>query len=63
MRPRLTLLALLLGSCVRTQAIPLGTPVTRPAVATDAVLIYRTAEQVPGKFVEVAELTAKSHGP
>jgi hypothetical protein len=58
MRPTLVLLAVLLAGCVRTTAIPLGAPVARPAVSPDSVVIYRTAEQVPGTFVEVAILTA-----
>ena len=58
MRPTLVLLAVLLAGCVRTTVIPLGAPVARPAVAPDSVVIYRTVQQVPGTFVELAILTA-----
>ena len=58
MRVALLLLLAMLAGCVRTYVTPLGAPATRPPVSADSVLVYRTAEQVPGKFVEVAELTA-----
>ena len=53
----LTLVVLLTG-CVKTNVVPLGTHVDRPAVVADSVLVYRTADQVPGKYTELAELTA-----
>lgn len=50
-------LALLLA-CVTTQATRLGTAPTRPALLPEAVVIYRTAEQVPGRYEEIALLTS-----
>lgn len=48
-----------LTACVRTNAVQLGvTSQAHPAVAADQVRIYRTAEQVPGKYEEVALLNS-----
>ena len=50
--------ALLLGACVSTQAVRLGSNEIRPPIAPDRVAIYRTASQVPGKYEEVALLSS-----
>jgi hypothetical protein len=49
---------LFLFSCVETQVVKLGTPTVRPVVAPENVAVYRTAAQVPGRYEEVALLTA-----
>ncbi|HEU4629431.1 MAG TPA: hypothetical protein VFS08_06775 [Gemmatimonadaceae bacterium] len=51
-------LALVLGACVSTNAVKLGVGPARPPVPEDAVAIYRTADQVPGRYEEVALLNA-----
>ena len=53
----LTLLAT--AACVTTNATRLGGTVARPAVPTSAVVIYRSANQVPGKYEEIALLNSK----
>ena len=50
---------LFLCACVSTQAVRLGGGPLRPPVPADEVIIYRTADQVPGKYEEVALLSAK----
>lgn len=51
-------LLLMLG-CVSVQVTPIGKGTAgRPPVPTNQVAIYRTASQVPGKYEEVALLTA-----
>ena len=52
--------SLLLMSCVTTKAVKLGTATVaqRPAVLWNQVAVYRTADQVPGKYDEVALLAA-----
>lgn len=52
-------LLVLLAACVKTNVVPLGSPVTRPPVQPDSVLVYREAGQVPGKYTEVAIVTAE----
>ena len=47
-----------LAGCVSTQATRLGAGPLRPPVSPDRVMIYRTAEQVPSKYEEVALLSA-----
>jgi hypothetical protein len=56
----LLLISLSLISCVTTKAVTLGAPtnVQRQPVPWDKVAVYRTAEQVPGKYEEVALLVA-----
>jgi len=51
---------LLLTSCVTTQAVRLGAPTGQryDFVPWHQVAVYRTADQVPGKYEEVALLTA-----
>lgn len=48
----------LVTACVSTQAVRLGTAPARPPVPADQVAIYRSAEQVPGRFEEVALLSS-----
>jgi hypothetical protein len=50
---------LLISACVSTQATRLGNGTIRPPVSPDQVAIYRTADQVPGKYEEVALLSSK----
>jgi hypothetical protein len=45
-------------ACVSTQAVRLGSGPIRPPVPADRVAIYRTADQVPGKYEEVALLSS-----
>jgi hypothetical protein len=56
----LGLVVCLIGTyaCVTTQAVRLGGGPIRPPVPWDRVIIYRTADQVPGKYEEVALITA-----
>lgn len=59
-RAHLVTLALVLPicACVTTTATRLGLSPVRPPVPEAAVAIYRTASQVPGRYEEVAILTA-----
>jgi len=54
----LLLVALFLSACVTTRAIKLGTSIDRPSVYWKDVLVYRSADQVPGKYAEMALLSA-----
>jgi hypothetical protein len=47
---------LIAATCVRTTATRLGAGPLRPPVPEHLVAIYRTADQVPGKYEEVALL-------
>lgn len=50
---------LVLTGCVTTNASMLGTATAvRPAVPPQSVALYRTAEQVPGRYEEVALLNS-----
>jgi hypothetical protein len=49
----------LLASCVSTNAVRVGNGPVRPKFPADQVVIYRTADQVPGKYEEVALLNSK----
>lgn len=50
---------LVLTGCVTTNASMLGTATAvRPAVPPHSVALYRTAEQVPGRYEEVALLNS-----
>jgi hypothetical protein len=52
-------LLLALGACVSTNATMLNpSPVARPPVLPTEVRIFRTADQVPGKYEEVALLNS-----
>jgi len=51
--------AALLAGCVSTNAVRIGVTPSRPEVPTDRVLFYRTAEQVPGKYEEIALLNSE----
>lgn len=48
------LAVLVAAACVRVNAVPLGPPESRPPVPADRVIVYRTPEQVPRSYVEVA---------
>jgi len=52
-------LILVLVTCVTTNAVRIGTAPNRPPVREDQVVIYRTADQVQGKYEEVALISAK----
>ncbi|MDI6697608.1 MAG: hypothetical protein QME85_01550 [Candidatus Saccharicenans sp.] len=54
----LVICAVIVHACVTTQAVRLGRGPIRPPVPWDQVIIYRTADQVPGKYEEIALLTA-----
>jgi hypothetical protein len=54
----LGLFTLLFVSCVATNAVRLGTTPQRPSIPADQVAVYRTADQVPGKYEEVALLNS-----
>lgn len=49
------------SACVTTAVTRVGEQMARPIVPADQVVIYRTAAQVPGKYIEVALLN--SAGP
>lgn len=59
-RPVLAALAgaLLLAGCVSVNATRLGPATARPPVPAEEVAIYRTADQIPGRYEEVALLNA-----
>ena len=52
-RSALALLFLAVG-CTTSSSTLLGPSKPRPAIAPERVAIYRTAEQVPGKYVEIS---------
>lgn len=54
------LICLTIISCVSTKAVTLGRPTIdqRPPLHWEQVAVYRTADQVPGKYEEVAMLVA-----
>lgn len=55
------LFTVLLTSCVTTNATMLGTATeVRPKLAPADVRIYRTADQVKGKYEEIALINAKA---
>lgn len=54
----LPLLGVALCGCVAVNSTQLGRPGARPSVPKESVAIYRTADQVPGKYEEVAILNA-----
>jgi hypothetical protein len=54
-------LAVLLGlaiACVSTSAVRIGTPASHPLTSWKNVAVYRTADQVPGKYDEVGLLVS-----
>jgi len=53
-----TLLVIVIVACVSTKAVRLGTAQTRAPIPADKVAVYRTAEQVPGKYEEIALLSS-----
>src|SRR5688572_17828565 len=48
----------LTAACVQTNAVRLGNAPERPPVPQDQVAVYRTAEQVPGRYQEIALLNS-----
>lgn len=48
-----------LSSCVSVNAVRLGPSGYRPPIPVEDVVIYRTADQVPGDYEEVALLNAE----
>jgi hypothetical protein len=46
-------------SCVSVNATRIGTAPVRPPIPAEQVVIYRTADQVPSKYEEIALLNAK----
>lgn len=60
MRRLFLLVSLLVATaCVSTNATMLNpTPVARPAIAPEEVRIYRTADQVAGRYEEIALLNS-----
>ena len=51
--------AALVVACVQTNAVRLGNAPVREPVAEDHVVVYRTADQVPRRYEEVALLNAR----
>ena len=47
-----------ISACISTNAVRLGTGAARPPIASTAVAIYRTADQVPRRYEEVALLNS-----
>lgn len=45
-----------IDACVTTEAVKIGTVPKRPFVPPDQVVVYRIADQVPGKYEEIALL-------
>jgi len=54
----LSILLVPLIGCVSVNATRLGLAPQRPAVPADEVIIYLTADKVPGKYEEIALLNA-----
>jgi hypothetical protein len=51
-------LAVCLSACISTNAVRLGTGAVRPSIAISQVAVYRTADQVPRRYEEVALLNS-----
>lgn len=51
--------SLLFTACVSTNATVLNKSMTRPPIPKDSVVIYTSADKVPGKYDEVAVLNSK----
>lgn len=51
-------LFLIMSACVTTKAVRLGTGPVRPPVPENQVAVYRTADQVPGNYEEIALLSS-----
>ena len=49
----------LVVACVQTNAVRLGNAPVREPVPEDQVIVYRTADQVPRRYEEVALLNAR----
>jgi len=52
------LIALVVVACVTTKAVRLVTSIARPPVAWKDVIVYRSADQVPSKYEEIALLSS-----
>lgn len=52
------LVAFFSSACVSTNAVRLGTTPQRPPIPADQVVVYRTADQVPGNYEEIALLNS-----
>ena len=52
-------LAVALTACVSTNATVLNKSMTRPPIPKESVVIYTSADKVPGKYDEVAVLNSK----
>ncbi len=53
-----TSICLFFSACVSTNAVRLGTAPQRPSIPANHVAVYRTADQVPGKYEEIALLNS-----
>ncbi len=53
------LFALAVVACVSTNAAVMNRQLVRPAINPDSVIVYRTAEQVPRPYDEIALLNSK----
>ena len=51
-------LCVFLNACISTNAVRLGNGPSRPAVNARDVVVYRTADMVPGKYEEIALLVS-----
>ena len=49
---------LFFSACVSTNAVRLGTTPQRPSIPSNQVAVYRTTDQVPGKYEEIALLNS-----
>lgn len=51
--------AFVLSGCISTKAVKMSTTPNRPPLPPELVSIYRTAEQVPGEYEEIALITSR----
>jgi len=54
----LAVVGVLCAACVTTDAVRIGTTATRPPIPWKDVVVYRTADQVPSQYEEIALLVA-----
>lgn len=54
----IVLISISIIGCVTTKAVKLGSGPDRPPVPWEKVIVYRTADQVPGDYEEIALLTS-----
>jgi len=50
----LAAIAIFCAACMSTSAVNIGTTIKHPKVFWEKVVVYRTADQVPGKYEEIA---------